>query len=112
MKKFTNQEATIDANEPIAISMQESINVDKEEEESIKEMPVNDTVKEEVKSPELEAKENVDKSNKKISQKPKSKAAKKFKENNANIVQDPKLLKVAKLRREMYADVQPGLYGG
>lgn len=111
MDKFINQEATIDANEPIAISMQESINVDKEEESS-KELPVNDTVKEEVKSPELEAKENVDKSNKKTSQKPKAKAAKKLKENNANIVQDPKALKISKLRREMYADAQPGLYGG
>lgn len=111
MDKFINQESSIDIIEHNAEIIQDSFK-DNENKESSKVPSVDNVIMEETKTSKAKTKEQDRKSSKNSSQKLGTKSSKKLKISNANIKQDPKALKISKLRREMYADVQPGLYGG
>ena len=111
MDKFINQESSIDIIEHNVEIMQDSFK-DNENKESPKVSSVDNVIMEETKIPKVKTKEQDCKPSKNSSQKLGTKSSKKPKISNANIIQDPKALKISKLRREMYADVQPGLYGG
>lgn len=111
MDKFINQESSIDIIEHNADIMQDSFK-DNENKESSKVPSVDNVIMEETKVPKAKAKEQDCKSSKNSQQKLGTKSSKKLKISKANTIQDPKALKISKLRREMYADVQPGLYGG
>lgn len=111
MDKFINQESSIDIIEHNAEIMQDSVK-DNENKESFKVPSVDNVIMEETKVPKVKTKEQDCKPSKNSSQKLGTKSSKKPKISNANIIQDPKALKISKLRREMYSDVQPGLYGG